>query len=58
MNKEIKRLRYEKPEAEYLQLSTPFWISSHTLSLKWISLRKVKTWIFLIKNSDTNTLRL
>lgn len=23
MNKEIKRLRYEKPEAEYLQLSTP-----------------------------------
>jgi len=23
MNKEIMRLRYEKPEAEYLQLSTP-----------------------------------
>ena len=23
MNKEVKRLRYEKPEAEYLQLSTP-----------------------------------
>lgn len=23
MNNEVKRLRYEKPEAEYLQLSTP-----------------------------------